>query len=269
MLKNHIIFRAFLFSAAALGVFASSAAFGTSFFTEWLGILAGVLTMGAAIPCHLLGKKQKFLYFLSFLFNSVGCGFSASAYYTTEKINADLGELFAAALILAVFLFASSMLYCFTTEAFTAACVTLCVLDALIAAFAVYGWMTDGDAFFSFLFFSSLIALFYIFAMRKAAKEYDTCDIARTVSLHSFGIFILITVIVLALISEGEIFDGFDSSNFKDVKKKNKGKAITGAVIAAEALDTAADIVEESRRKRKAKKSSAKNPQEEKNQTRE
>lgn len=242
MLKNHIIFRAFLFSAAALGVFASSAAFGTSFFTEWLGILAGVLTMGAAIPCHLLGKKQKFLYFLSFLFNSVGCGFSASAYYTTEKINADLGELFAAALILAVFLFASSMLYCFTTEAFTAACVTLCVLDALIAAFAVYGWMTDGDAFFSFLFFSCLVAFFYIFAIQTAAKEYETCEIMRTISLHSFGIFILVTVIVILIISEGDGLDGLDLGDTGSGNSKKKNKA-TAKALALGALELADDAL--------------------------
>lgn len=239
MTKNNTILRAFLLSVAALCVFAAATVFGISVFEEWLGIIVGVIIMIAAIPLYRFGKKQKLLYFLSFLFNSVGCGFSASAYYITQKINAELGELFAAALIAMIFLFVANLIYCFTTAAFTSACIILCVLDTAIAIFAIYGWITEKDAFFSFLFFSTLVAFFYIFAMKKAAQEYETCEIMRTVSLHSFGIFILITFIVILIISEGDGLDSLDFDFGNGKKKKNKATANALALGALEVADDA------------------------------
>ena len=197
MTKNNTVLRTFLMAVTALCVFAAATVFGISVFKEWLGIVVGVIMMVAAIPLHRFGKKQNLLYFLSVLFNSTGCGFSASAYYITQKINAELGELFAAALIAIILLFAFAAVLFFTSKMFTEVSVVFLILDSLVAAFAVAGWVTEGDAFFSFLFFSCLVAFFYIFAMKKAAKEYETCEIMRTISFHSFGIFILVTVIVI------------------------------------------------------------------------
>ena len=242
MTKNNTVLRTFLFAVAALCVFASATVFGISVFEEWLGIIVGVIMMVAAIPLHRFGKKQNLLYFLSFLFNSAGCGFSASAYYITQKINAELGELFASALIAIVFLFACAAVYFFTSKEFTAVCVAFCILNSLIAAFAVGSWITEGNAFFSFLFFSCLVAFFYIFAMQTAAKEYETCEIMRTISLHSFGIFILVTVIVILIISEGDGLDGLDLGDIGNRKSKKKNNA-TAKALALGALELADDAL--------------------------
>ena len=242
MTKNNTILRTFLMAVTALCVFAAATVFGISVFKEWLGIIVGVIMMVAAIPLHRFGKKQNLLYFLSFLFNSAGCGFSASAYYITQKINAELGELFAAALIAIVFLFACAAVYFFTSKEFTAVCAAFCILDSLIAAFAIGFWVTEGNAFFSFLFFSCLVAFFYIFAMKKAAKEYETCEIMRTVSLHSFGIFVLITFIVLLILSEGDGLDGFDLGGTGSGNSKKKNKSTENA-LALGALELADDAL--------------------------
>jgi len=242
MTKNSTILRTFLFAVAALCVFSAATVFGISVFTEWLGIIVGIPLMIAAIPLHRFGKKQKLLYFLSYLFNTIGCGFSASAYYITAKINADIGELFAAALIAIIFLFACAAVFFFTSKYFTAACIVFCVLDSLLAAFAVYGWVTEGNAFFSFLFFSCHVAFFYVFAIQTTAKEYETCEIMRTISLHSFGIFILVTVIVILIISEGDGLDGFDLGDIGSGKSKNKNNT-TAKALALGALEVADDAL--------------------------
>lgn len=242
MTKNGTILRTFLLAVSALCVFSAATVFGISVFEEWLGILVGIPLMIAAIPLHRFGKKQKLLYFLSYLFNSTACGFSASAYYITAKVNAELGELFAAALIVIVFLFIATVMYFFTTSVFKFACITLCTLDIALGAFAVYGWVTEGDAFFSFLFFSCIVAFFYIFAIQTAAKEYETCEILRTVSLHSFGIFILVTVIVILIISEGDGLDGFDLGDIGSGKSKKENKT-TAKALALGALDIADDTL--------------------------
>ena len=156
MTKNGTILRTFLFAVAALCVFSAATVFGISVFEEWLGIIVGIPLMIAAIPLHRFGKKQKLFYFLSYLLNSVACGFSASAYYITAKINAELGELFAAALIAIILLLACAAVFFFTSKAFTVISVVFIIIDSLVAAFAVAGWVTEGDSFFSFLFFSCL-----------------------------------------------------------------------------------------------------------------
>ena len=242
MTKNNTILRTFLMAVTALCVFAAATVFGISVFEEWIGIIIGVIMMVAAIPLHRFGKKQNLLYFLSFLFNSVGCGFSASAYYITQKINAELGELFAAALIAIILLFACAAVLFFTSKMFTEVSVVFLILDSLVAAFAVAGWVTEGDAFFSFLFFSCLVAFFYIFAMKKAAKEYETCEIMRTISFHSFGIFILVTVIVILILSEGDGLDGFDLGDTGSGKSKKKNKSTANA-LALGALEVADDAL--------------------------
>ena len=56
--------------------------------------------------------------------------------------------------------------------------------------------------------------------MKKAAKEYETCEIMRTVSLHSFGIFVLITFIVILILSEGDGLD-FDFGDTGSGNSKN------------------------------------------------
>ena len=121
-------------------------------------------------------------------------------------------------------------------------CAAFCILDSLIAAFAVGFWITEGDAFFSFLFFSCLVAFFYIFAMQTAAKDYETCEIMRTISLHSFGIFILVTVIVILIISEGDGLDGFDLGDTGSGNSKKKNKSTENA-LALGALELADDAL--------------------------
>jgi hypothetical protein len=228
MKKSKNIITAFLFSAASLCIFAVATLWGISVFQEWEGIVIGATMMLAAVFFHNLPKifrniprKNTAPYLISYLLNTVACGFSASAYYITEKINADIGELFAAALITVIFLSVCVFLYRSTSQPFTAVTILLCVLDAALAAFAVYGWVTEGDAFFSFLLFSCVISFFYIFAIRTSAKEYRRCPLVRTVSLHSFGIFILVTFIVLLILSEGDGLDGFDLGNTGSGNSKN------------------------------------------------
>ena len=244
MTKNTAIMRAFLFALSALCIFAVSTVFGISIFEEWLGIIAGGLVMVAAIPLHVFGKKCRFLYIMSFLFNTAACGFSASAYYNISETNAELGEFLTAVFIAIVFLLFCTAVYCFTVTAFKTVCITLIIFNAVLAAFAVHGWISEGDAFFSFLFFSCIVTTFYIVAIKSAAIEYESGNIARTVSLHSFGIFILITIIVIAIISEGDSLDVLDSDMLSSEKKNTNVNEISDAVLASEFIDTSIKITD-------------------------
>ena len=269
MTKNKTVLSAFVFAAAALCIFSAATLFGISAFEECVGIVIGVAMMIVALLCHNISKlfrsvprKSKLPYFISFLLNTVACGFSASAYYTVLEINAGVGELFAAALIAALLLAVCAAVYCFVS-AHTVLCIVFCLLDIALGAFAVYGWVTAENAFFSFLFFSCIVAFFYIFAIKTAAKKYMRAPLVQTVSLHSFGIFILITFVVLIVLSEGDALDGFDGSEFgsgggkkKKVKTKSSsyGRSTSAAAAALEMVDVGMEAAEEKKKKKKNNK---------------
>lgn len=224
--QNKNILYTFLLATLALFIFSASAFFGMAIFEEWFGIIAGVIMMIAAIPIHNIAKKQKFFYFVTYLLNTVGCGFSVSAYYLFEGTTADLGEFFASTLPLVLLLLICAVVFVLVNKRNKRICTLFCVLDVVLAAFAIYFWVTDGASFWSFLFYSAVMSFFYIIALKVVDNDEEFFgtkgSFFRTVSFFSFGIFIIVTIIVAAVLSEGEIFDGFDVDIFGNVKKNKK-----------------------------------------------
>ena len=252
--KKNILYT-FLFSAVALCIFSAATLFGTYIFSEWFGIIVGVAMVVAAIPLHNIAKNHKFLYFISYVLNTVGCGFSASAYYIVQKVPASLGEFFAATLPAMLPLLLYTAVFMLVGKGGKIVCSIFCALDLALAAFAVYAWVTKGGAFYSFLFFSSVVAFFYIIAIKSVSGDEEILtkkgSFVRTVSFSSFGIFIIVTLIVAAILSEGEILDGFDADIFGNPKKKSK---IAAATLAVEALDVAGDVISDNTHKEEDKK---------------
>lgn len=265
MTRNKNIFYTFLFAAAASCIFTASTLLGISLFTEdeYVGIVIGVALMLVALLFHNLAKLFRAIprsstapCFISYLLNTVGCGFVASSYYTAVKSQAELGELFAAALPAILLVLLCTCVFIFTKKYFATVLVTFCVLDAALAAFAVYGWITDDSPFFSFLLFSCVFSIFYVIALYDIARNEEKARrrsaLMRKISFHSFGIFIVITVIVLFVLSllDGDGFDLSDLGDIGDVgdgkKKKSKsakGKAAVASAAALEVLDAGQHVI--------------------------
>ena len=239
---NKNILYTFLFAAAAMFIFSFSAVLGADLFEEWFGIIFGAAFMIAAIPVHNIAKRHTFLYFVSYLLNTIGCGFSVSAYYAVSGDDYNIGDFTAAILPAIALLLICAVVFVIVDRRNKRICFIFCVLDVILAAFAVYNWVKEASAFWTFMFFATTVALFYIIALRVVDNDEEFFgtkgSFVRTVSFFSFGIFIIVTLIVVAILSEGEIFDGFDIDIFgKDKKKQN----IAAAAIAAE---TASDVGE-------------------------
>ncbi|MBQ8404319.1 MAG: hypothetical protein IJX55_07855 [Clostridia bacterium] len=230
--KENLIYT-FLLGAAALFIFSVATFLGISIFEEYVGIVIGVALMLVALLFHNIAKRQISPYIISYLLNTVACGFSASSYYTAVETHPNLGEFIAATLPVILLLFICATVFCFTQTIFNGVLTIFCVLDIALALFAGYNWIAEGDAFWSFLCFSSIVALFYIIALKSIAsnsvKFRRKGAFLRIVSFYSFGIFIVVTLIVLAILSEGDSLDGLDAlvlgdtvSGTKDDKKEKK-----------------------------------------------
>lgn len=216
-------FVVFLFSLIALGLLILSTLLATAICQKWYGLAIGIGLMLLAIPFHWIGKKYKWGYLLSFLANSIGSGFSVSAYYVSQNIPLDLYSMLLAVLpAVGILLLVYFMLQTFhKTKKVT---VTIaCILNALLTiAFLVF-WIMDGNIIFSFVFFSSLISFFYL-CVFGITIHHDERSVLRDISFGSFGSFIILTVVVIFILSEGEILDGADLDldfGGNDNKKKN------------------------------------------------
>lgn len=202
-------FIVFLFSLIALGIFPFAAYGMTLAFTNWYALICGVVLMVIAIPFHIWGKKTSACYIISFAFNTIGNGASAAAYYLEVGIAPDLLEVFFAVIPAAGILFlVYLMLQIFAkTKKFTL--IFALIINAMLMIAAIVFWIIDGSIIFSFGFFGLIISLFYL-CVFGITIDNDKRGVMRDISFGSFGAFIIITVVVLTILSEGDILDGLD-----------------------------------------------------------
>lgn len=216
-------FVVFLFSLISIALFAVAVFLGIAIFKEFYGLAAAVCLMVLAIPFHLQGKKRKWMYIISFLMNSVANGFSVSAYYTVKNIDLSIhGVLFAAIPAVGILLLVYLMLQTFNKTKKVTVTVACLVNGAVTVALTVF-WIMHGWTIFSFGFFCSMISFFYL-CVFGITVNHDERSVLRDISFGSFGSFIIITVVVIFILSEGEILegvvDGFDAGGEKKSKKK-------------------------------------------------
>ena len=227
MLENFINTRAkaftvFLFSVISQGILVISTQFAVMICSKWFGVIVGIIFMFLAMLLHLLAKKWSFFYIFSFLFNFIGCGFSVSAYYLTKELPINFFTLVIAAIPAGVILiFIYLMLQTFSkTKKATLSMVT--ILNFVLLVVAVIYWIKTDELFFSFGFFSLLIPLFFI-CVFGVAINHDERPVLRDISYGSFGAFVMLTVVVLVILSEGDVLEIGDLSigrNKKKVKKR-------------------------------------------------
>ncbi len=211
----------FIFSLSFIGFFILSSLLATQIFQKWYGFATGIALMIIAIPFHRLGKKMCWGYLASFLINSIASGFVVSAYYLNNELLLNIyhlliGAIPAAAIIFLVYL----MLQCFNrTKKMTLA--VAAILNTFLTVTATVFWINQGNIIFSFAFFCSLISFFYLCVFGITINHYDR-SLFRDISFGSFGSFIIISVVVAFILSEGEILDGLDLGGGEGGKKSRK-----------------------------------------------
>lgn len=216
------------FTITAYILFAFATVSAMSVCTEWYGLIIGAVLMMLAVPSHIFGKKNKILYVLSYILNTVGSGFAASAYYLEKEHSVIPESLFLPMLIpTAVSFIAYLLVRLFSkTRKFVLSIATLGTI-AMLIAFAVL-WIKNGYEYYSFAFFNTVFTLFYVVTDAVTISEADR-NVIRDISFGSFGIFLVIAMVVLFIITEGEILEGvfegvFDFGTSDGTKKSKKHK---------------------------------------------
>ena len=209
----------FLFALISLGIFILSTLFALSLGNQWSGLVVGAALMLLAIWPHCAGKRFHVGYLISFLLNSIANGFSVSAYYLVKNIGLELDEMVIAVLSAAgIMVLIYLMLQRFQLKKTTAVLVAS-VINVLITVVFMVLWISNGAGVFSFGFFGSLISLFYLCVFGIAIGR-DERPVLRDVSFGSFGAFVILLVVVIFVLSEGELLDGVDLDLGSGKKKK-------------------------------------------------
>ena len=212
----------FLSSLVAMGIFIASTLFATSVCTKWYGLVIGFLLMLVAIPIHCFGNKIKIGYVLSFLVNSVANGFSLSAYYNSKSIALNVEDMLKACVLPVALFFVVFLLVQLFPAIKNYICAVGVIIGCIMLVAFVVMWIRQGTVFFSFGFFSVLLSLFSHCVMAVTANNKRNA--LRDISFGSFGAFIIISIVVLFIITEGEILEGFDISGGESNKKAKRKK---------------------------------------------
>lgn len=218
-------FVVFLFSMISLGIFTFSTQLAVFICSTWIGLIIGILLMLLAIPMHVAAKKFSFLYVFSFLLNFIACGFSVSAYYIKRNISPALFEiilaLIPAALILSLIYI---MLKIFSKTKKLTLTLAL-IINVLLLILSVIFWIRTGQVIFSSCFFCLVISLFFICIFGVTINHIER-PVLRDISYGSFGTFVILTVVIIFILSEGDILDlsgielgGGNGGGKKKVKK--------------------------------------------------
>lgn len=214
-------FVVFFFSLIAIGIFILITLFANFVCHKWYGLIVGVLLMLSAIPFHIFGKKNKIGYFISFFLNTVGSGFSASGYYVRMDVSVNLYQMILSAVPAIVVLF---LVYIMFQNFHKAKKMTVGVgatINILLLVVSVVLWIINNAGFFSFCFFCLLISLFYL-CVFGITLNHEERFVLRDISFGSFGSFIIITVVVIFILSEGEILENLDFGLERKRKRKRK-----------------------------------------------
>ncbi len=216
-------FTVLVFSLVCMVLFVLSSVVAMKACEEWNGLFVGAVLLISAIPFHIWGKKSGICYIISFLLNSIGNGFSVSAYYIVKNVSVSLHEMFISSVFaVSILLLVYLMLQAFSkTKKVTITVVA--IINGLMIIVAIVLWITVDAGFFSFGFFSLLISSFFL-CVFGITVNHDKRPVLRDISFGSFGTLIILTVVVVTILSEGEMLEAFDF----DIPKKNKKSKLFG-----------------------------------------
>lgn len=217
------------FACAAMVIMAAVTPLAMTIGNKWIALGAAAAMTLAAIPVHLLaGHKRPHPYFallwiLCYLMNSVANGLSIAAFYIHAEHAVKTGELLQGTLpAMAVMAVAAAGLLCFPARK-KLVLWTAGILAAVLVAASWIPAVWDAQPQRSMMLFGALTAIFYLVVYGRIVGREDRI-LLREISFGSFGALIIITLVVLVIITDGDALDfadiGGGDSPFANRKKK-------------------------------------------------
>ena len=208
---------------ACLGLIISSLSIyvGFEFLVEhnkWIGLIIGVSFMMVSIIVYQFGEKHQWVYLVSFILNMIGVGLSITAYYVLKVYSLSLKDFMVAigvsmSLLIGFALFSKIKFVKEHHKLFLAMIIAFSFIASLIL------WL-DSDQFTGLSFYFLNIIYFFMIGIVQLNASFS--ELTKEVAWISFGAFILISIIVLIILSEGEALTGMDGISPTGSSKRKK-----------------------------------------------
>lgn len=208
---------------------------GTSMDWKWLPLILGGVSFLFSVFLLIASEKGRngpAWTWLSVMVSGFGSGMSAAAYYVHIQVFElmEFTEFFRIALILAGAGLGFFILYTLTLnlpflERHLKWYTFPLLIGGLIALGVFWGWRIGDKVWFSLAFFLFLMTAFFVIPLIIVAS--DAKELNLHLALVSLGAVLLITIIVLLILSNGEGFDlsiGPDSGSRLRVENPRKSR---------------------------------------------
>lgn len=208
---------------AVLGLIISSVSIYLGFeylvgHNKWLGLFIGIGFMVLGIIIYQFGKSHGLFYLLAFISNMVGVGLSITAYYVLKEYSLALYDFIFA--ITVSMLMLSGYLGLTLIKTFKKHIKWMTAVIILISFILSLSLWLSVDEFSGLSFYFLNVIYFFMVGMISVTDSLK--DLSKEMAWVSFGAFILVSIIVLIILSEGEALSGMDGLDFGVSPKKKK-----------------------------------------------
>ena len=191
---------------------------------QTVGIAMAVLFCLLAILSHSLSKRRTPGYLLSYTLNALGSGLCVGTVLSDYELSPLWNQL-PTAILPGMLLGILICLGCLLPKGNPLKTYLGCIF-ALTVVQSICGivlWFCGDCVIGSFLLFSGLYVMLLPIACMTAGENPKDCY--RLLSFSGFGAFILILLVALLLLSEGELLEELDFGGGESTKKKKKKKS--------------------------------------------
>lgn len=171
----------------------------------WPGVIMGACCMLGAVPLHIVGRQRSFTYLLACLLNAVGSALFIASYFTYADKTPCFGDMLLPVGIVVGFMAVRCLLVSFGKPG-VILCLILLGMNFAAGIAVIVLWILYGGIFFPTLYFL-LIPEFMQGLLLLCSLEQGESAL-RYISLASFSYAFLIGLVVLFILSEGELFEG-------------------------------------------------------------
>lgn len=185
---------------------------------QWIGLIIGVGFMILGIIIYQFGKTHGLFYLLSFISNMIGVGLSITAYYVFKEYSLALYD-FIFAIVVSMLMLSGFLGLTFMERVKKHIKWMTGVIILMSFVLSLILWLSV-DEFSGLSFYFLNIIYFFMVGMISVTDSLK--DLSKEMTWISFGAFILVSIIVLIIISEGEALSGMDGVDFGVSSKRKK-----------------------------------------------
>jgi hypothetical protein len=190
-----------------IGLTTISLLYGLETFEAITGLLLGFAITLLSVIIHLMGNLTTVLHLISFTINSITVGWSISSVYTYLEVIPSKDDIFLVGAIMGMIGLSLVVLFQITKNAYYKKGLYI-VTTTLLLLSTIILWFSIKELLYSLFIFYAIIVIFHSLSYVLQSDDLET--FRKHKSIISFSHYILVSIIALVIVSEGEALQGLE-----------------------------------------------------------